>query len=1044
MKKTNFTNKLCIGEWHILLMNLFFLCTVHLSFGHLEYSLEKTFVAYQQNSISGTVLDENGAPLPGVSVVVKGTTTGVSSDFDGNFAISASADDTLVFSYVGFVTIEELVGNQTTINITMVEDIARLDEVVVVGYGTQKKSDLTGSVASADLEAFEDQPNVNILQSLQGSVAGLNIGAVSSAGANPSIQVRGRNTFAVDDEGELTGSDPLIVLDGIIYRGSLADLNPADIEAVNVLRDASSQAIYGSQAANGVILITSKTGKRNRKPVINVSTFYSIERPYNLLTPLDREGSINHFNTIFYNEAFTESSGFTAPNPDFILADKFPFASLREGFLDGTNTNWIDEVSQSASTQNTNISLAGSTDKTSYFLSAGYIDQRGFLLNDKFDRLSLRANFETKVTDWLNVGMQSFASFGDYSGIPADLRRAILYSPLIKPFNEDGSINTDPIGIERSPLLPTAIDQTDKRLNLFGVFFAQVQLPIKGLSYRLNHSINYRTVRDYRFDPIANNFTGGASKANQFFEDRTTDNILTYKRTFNDKHDVDVTLLYGFEERDGESTVAESGNFLNQSLGFNSLESGDVDLQLARSGAFEERSIYQMARFNYGYDNRYLLTFTTRRDGFSGFGSDEKFGIFPSLGVAWTASNEKFISNALPGLTNLKLRATYGQTGNRTVGRYRTLARVDAGFQYVFGDGAGPAYGQNISSLANNSLSWETTTGLNLGLDFGFAKGRINGNINYYNTTTEDILFDITLPRITGFSTIPTNLGEVANEGLEVSITSYNIQTEDFQWKSTVKFSTNSNEIVTILGRDDDDDGVEDDLITTRGRLIPGQSIQTIFDFSDTGRIYQLGDDITDGSLPGNRVFEDLNGDGILTAEDDRKIIGRAEEAYRFSIYNEFNYKNFTFSAFINSIQGGKDGYLGRISPTSQNPNYRQDNASTYNIVAEYDPWSPNNPNAIHTGPAFDEPGVVAGAHTYGDRSFVRLQDVRLAYNFPEKLVDKLGVDKFRIYLTGKNLYTWTDWIGPDPELSDRAFDLGGGRAAPILTSYALGLNLTF
>jgi len=1042
MKKTVFTSRMCYKKWHIILGSVLFLLVVQRSFGHSAYPLEELAATENlQNTISGTVSDESGAPLPGVSVILKGTTTGTSTDFDGNFSITAGADNALEFSYIGFVTQEIAVGNQTTLNVTLAEDIAKLDEVVVVGYGTQKKSDLTGSVASADLEAFEDQPNVNILQSLQGSVAGLNIGAVSAAGANPSIQVRGRNTFAVDDGGNLTGSDPLIVLDGIIYRGSLADLNPADIETVNVLRDASSQAIYGSQAANGVILITSKTGKRNRKPVINVSTFYSVERPDNLLTPLGADASVDHFNKIFYNEAFTEASGFTQPNPAFVIADKFPYASLREGFLDGTDTNWLDEISQSASTQNINISLAGSTEKTSYFLSAGYIDQRGFLLNDQFDRLSLRANFETKVTDWLNVGMQSFASFGDYSGVSADLRGGILYSPLIKPYNEDGSINTDPIGIERSPLLETAIDQTDKRLNLFGVFFAQVRLPIKGLSYRLNHSINYRTDRDYRFDPIANNFTGGASKENQFFEDRTTDNILTYKRTFNDRHDLDVTLLYGFEERDGEGTIAQSGNFLNQSLGFNSLESGNVDLQLAESGAFEERSIYQMARFNYVYDNRYLLTFTTRRDGFSGFGSDEKFGIFPSLGVAWTVSNEKFIANGASGLTNLKLRATYGQTGNRTVGRYRTLARVDAGFQYAFGDGSGPAYGQNIESLANNSLSWETTTGLNLGLDFGFSKGRINGNINYYNTTTEDILFDVTLPRITGFSTIPTNLGEVANEGLEVSVTSYNVQTEDFQWKSTVNFSTNKNEIVTILGRDDDGDGIEDDLITTNGRLIPGQSIQTIFDYSDTGRLYQLGDNITDGSFPGNRVFEDLNSDGVLTAEDDRKILGRAEEAYRFSIYNEFNYKNFTFSAFINSVQGGKDGYLGRVSPTSQVGEYRQDNASTYNIVAEYDPWSPLNPDAIHTGPAFDEPGVVSGAHTYADRSFVRLQDVRLAYNFPQQLVDKLGMDKFRIYLTGKNLHTWTDWIGTDPELSDRAFNL---NQAPILTSYALGLNLTF
>ncbi|MDO6809949.1 TonB-dependent receptor [Zobellia galactanivorans] len=1000
-------------------------------------SLLKKETFNYQASVSGTIVDEASQPLPGVSIVIKGTSTGVSTDFDGNYSLIVDKSDVLLISYIGFVSQEITVGDQSTINVVMVEDVSKLDEVVVVGYGTQKKSDLTGSVASADLQAFEDQPNVNILQSLQGSVAGLNIGAVSSAGENPNIQVRGRNTFAVDDDGNLTGSDPLIVLDGVIYRGSLADINPADIGTIDVLKDASSQAIYGSQAANGVILITSKSGKTNRKPVINFSSFYSVETPTNTLTPVGRDGFLEHYNKIFYEEAYLAPE-YTQLDPTFDPSARFPYQSILDGFNNGTNTDWLDVVSQSAHTQNTNISMAGNSGKTSYFLSSGYIDQKGWLLNDQFDRLSLRANFDTKVRDWLTIGMQTFASFGDYSGLEADLRRGYMYSPLIAPFNEDGSIATDPIGAERSPLLRTAIDQLDKRLNLFGNFYAQVQLPIKGLSYRINHAINYRTQRDFRFDPIANNFAGAASKENIYREDRTTDNLLTYKQTFNEKHDLDVTLLYGFEERNGESTIAQSGNFLNQALGVNSLESGDVDLQLAESDAFDERSIYQMARLNYRYNNKYLLTFTTRRDGFSGFGSDKKFGIFPSLGLAWTISNEKFIADAMPGITNLKLRATYGQTGNRTVGRYRTLARVDAGFQYVFGDGSGPAYGQNISSLANNSLSWETTTGLNLGLDFGFLDGKINGSVNYYDTITEDILFDINLPRITGFETIPTNLGEVANNGLEASVTSINVQTDNFTWTSTLNFSTNSNEIITILGRDDDNDGVEDDLITTRGRLIPGQSIQTIYDYVDTGVIYQLNDNIPDGYNPGNRIFEDLDGDGLISADKDRKVLGRAEEAYRFSIYNEFNYKNFTFSAFINSIQGGKDGYLGRVSPTSSIGILRHDNASTYNTFKEFDAWSPANPKGIHSGVLFDDP---IAAQRYADRSFVRLQDVRLAYNFPDKIVEKLAISKLRLFLTGKNLHTWTDWIGTDPEINGNAFDL---NQAPVMKSYSLGLNLTF
>ena len=987
-------------------------------------------------TVSGTVRDESGTALPGVSVVVKGTSNGTVTDLDGQYSLSADSDDVLIFSYLGFSSQEIAVGNQTAIDVTLTEDISELDEVVVVGYGTQKKSDLTGAVASVDLEAFQDQPNVNIAQSLQGSVPGLNVGAVSAAGANPSIQVRGRNTFAVDNGNNLIGSDPLLVLDGIIYRGSLADINPADIASIDVLKDASSQAIYGSQAANGVILITSKSGKRNRKPVINFSTFYSFDTPSNTLTPLGRDGFLEHYNKIFYEEAYLEPD-YTQPDPAFDRTARFPYQSLLDGFRNGTNTNWLDLVSQSAHTYSTSLSVAGSSEDLSYFLSVGYVDQKGFVLNDQYDRLSLRANFDKDFTDWLKVGMQTFASFGDYSGLPADLAGGMYYSPLIAPYDEDGNLITDPIGGARNPLLPTEIDQLDKRLNLFGVFFAQVQLPIEGLSYRINQAVNYRTTRDYRFDPNANTFTGAASKENTLRQDRTTDNLLMYKRTFNERHNLDVTLLYGFEERFGENTLAQSGNFLNQSLGYNSLQSGDADLQLNSSGAFDERSIYQMGRINYQYSDKYLLTLTTRRDGFSGFGSDSKFGIFPSAAVAWTASNEPFIADALPWANNLKLRASYGQTGNRTVDRYQTLARVNARYQYVFGDGSSPAYGQSIQSLANNSLSWETTTGLNLGLDFGILN-RINGSINYYNSTTEDILFNINLPQITGFQSIPTNLGEVANQGIELTLSAYAVQTNNFSWLTTFNFSRNVNEIVTILGRDDDGDGREDDLITSSGRLIIGESIQTIYDYVDTEQIYQLADDKPDGYRPGNRIFADLNGDNVISADNDRRVIGRQEPAYRFSFYNEFSYRNFTLNVFINSIQGGEDGYLGRVSPTASVIAWRHDNASTYNIVEEFDAWSPANPGAIHAGVLYDDPIT---AQRYAPRSFVRLQDVRLAYNFPSELINRISIDNLRVFVAGKNLLTWTDWIGTDPEISNNAFFLG---QAPVMTSYSFGINLTF
>jgi len=985
-----------------------------------------------QKTVSGVITDESGIPLAGVTIIVKNTKNGTTTDFDGNYTINADSNNILVFSSIGFITKEVSIGNQSQINIQLSEDIAQLDAIVVVGYGTQKRSDVTGSVASANVEAFADQPNTNILQSLQGSVAGLNIGAANSIGDSPSIEVRGRNTFAKDSNGDLQGSNPLIVLDGVIYRGSLADINPADIGTIDVLKDSSSQAIYGSQAANGVILVTTKKGKRGKKPSINFSTYYSFDSPTNRLTPANRDGFINQFQKIFYDTAFI-GPDFTQPDPTYNEAGNYPYQSIIDGYNNGTDTNWLDLVTQNAFIRNTNVSVSGSSEKNSYFLSAGHTEQDGYVKNDKYSRMNLRANFENRTRDWLTIGMETALSMGDHSGIKADLRLGNLYSPLIAPYNEDGTLATDPIGVDRNPLLPTEIDQLDKRLNLFGNFHATIKLPVDGLSYKINHGISYRTQRDYRFDPNGNNFTGIASKYNSYTIDRTTDNLLTYIKTFNDKHALDATLLYGYEEREGEDTKANSGSFSNTILGYNSLELGDLNQQLVSSGAWDERSIYQMGRLNYKYNNKYLLTLTVRRDGFSGFGTKTKFGTFPSLALGWTVSEEPFIQKALPWVDNLKLRASYGKTGNRTVGRYDTLAKVNAGFQYVFGNES--AYGQFISDLGNDDLGWETTTGLNLGIDFSILQNRFNGSINYYNNTTSDILFAVDLPRITGFEDINTNLGEVDNTGLEVSLSSINIQTEDFAWKSTVNFSTNKNRIASVLGKDDDGDGIEDNLI--QNSLFIGESIGAVYDYVDTGKVYQIGDVIPGGYNPGNRIFEDLNGDNVLSDDKDRRILGRTEPAYRFSIFNELSYKNISLSIFLNSVQGGKDGYLGASTPTVSEYRWRHDNASTYNIVNEFRAWSPTDPNAPHAGVRFDDP---IQRPNYADRSFIRLQDVRLSYKFPEKLLNNIFINQLRLFATGKNLYTWTNWVGVDPE-TGAGFNL---ESAPVMRSFSLGVNLTF
>ncbi|MCF7569593.1 TonB-dependent receptor [Sabulilitoribacter arenilitoris] len=1007
-----------------LKVTVFLCCISILSMKAEGYSENLNFetVALQQ-SIKGSVKDINGDPLPGASILEKGTTNGVVSDFDGKFSISLTTSKAiLVVSYLGYVPQEISVANQDEVIIVLQENVSNLDEVVVVGYGTVKRKDLTGSVARADIEAFQNQPNVSVVQSLQGTVPGLNVGAVTSPGGNPGLSVRGRTSLS-------GASNPLIILDGIIYRGSLVDINNADVKSVDVLKDASSKAIYGSQAANGVVIITTKAGREERKPVFNFSSYLSVQTPSRMINPSTREGYINKTRNYYWEEAFL-APDYTERDPSFDPTTRFVYPEVREGFNNGTNTDWLDLTTQNSYIQNTNISMAGSTKKSSYYLSAGYTENKGYMKNDNFSKVNLRVNFENKIADGWNIGLQTFMSSSDYSGVSTDLWGAHLLAPLVAPYNDDGTLNLWPQGAVRNPLANLEIDDLDKRLNLFATFFTEIQIPfVKGLSYRLNYSTNYRTRRNYRFDKFGNTEQGSAYKNNSLNTDETIDNILTYSRTFNNKHDVKVTLLYGKESRSGDNTNANSGIFINQALGYNSLESGATDQQLVSSGAFQEDALYQMGRLNYGYDDRYLATLTFRRDGFSGFGVNNKFGTFPSIALAWVPSNEKFMADALPWVNNLKFRGSYGKSGNRTVGRYQTLARVSGRFLYVFGDGGDSAYGQYISALANNDLGWETTTGLNVGMDFSVLNNRLSGSIDYYNNTTEDILFNVNLPRITGFSTLPTNIGEVANNGLEISLSSTNIKTDDFEWRSTVAFSRNKNKIVSILGRDDDGDGVEDDLIANG--LFIGEAIGAIYNYTVDG-IYQVGDNIPSGYRAGQYILRDFNGDDLITPLEDRSIIGYTEPAYRFSIYNEFSYKNWTASAFINSIQGGKSGYYA-----SNTPVWGSNNSDNWNMPREYSYWTPSNPNAEYSGLRYNNP---INSPIYRQRSFVRLQDVNITYNLPANLVKNLAIDAARVYISGKNLATWTNWVGGDPETASGVTSY----SLPVMKSFSLGLNLTF
>ncbi len=972
-------------------------------------------VKLQQLDISGKVTDsETGEPLPGVNVYIEGTTVGAVTDLNGNYTIEAPPDATLVFSFVGYTTQSIEVEGREQIDVALLPSIEELEEVVVVGYGTQAKRDLTGSVARANIESFRESPNVNAAQSLQGTVPGLNIGQVDEAGETPDISIRGRTTISGNQ-------DVLIVLDGIIFSGSLSDLNPNDIESIDILKDASSMAIYGAQAANGVILITSREGVKSEKPVFNYTGAYTFQNPIPSLTFTDREAHIQQMKDHDWERAYLPPE-YTEPNPDWEPVGGT--IEVVQGYHDGTEFDWWEEGTQTGLINSHNLSVRGSQKEFTYFMAGGYSDQHNLLLNDNFNRKTARINLSNQILNWFEIGAKTFGSFSDYSGAQPSLYGLIHEPPIVSAYDENGELIPNPNGHGMtSPFLGTVADDFDKRNHLMGIFYADIDIPfIDGLNYRLNYGHNYSWDQHYY-----SNIWRGSTKAGQAYKqtskyyDWTLDNILTYRKIFAQKHGVTLTLVAGRREKTYERTRAEGTDYSSLILSYNDLSLGAN--QYIYSGGWDESYLYQMGRLNYQYDSRYLLTATIRRDGFSGFAKNEKIALFPSVALGWVLSEEQFMDMDLINI--LKLRASWGKNGN-LVDRYASLARLELYPAYVSGDGGSTIFGQRVTSMANPNLTWESTAGFNFGMDFSIINNRINGALDYYMTTTTDLIFDVNIPEITGFEKITSNVGEIVNRGIELQLGANIVDNNQFRWNIDLNLASNKNEIKSLIGLDADEDGQEDDLVASG--LFIGESINAIYTY-ESGGIIQLGDDVPEGFLVGTHRIVDQNGDDFIDPYD-RVIIGREEPAYRFGILNTLSYGNFELRFFINSVQGGKDGYLGRNMP------HVALNGWTHGGFNEWDYWSPSNPDA--TWRRLDQ-YASTDYIVYMDRSFIRLQDVSLSYTLKREWINRLGIRNCKIFASGKNLITITDWIGWDPETG-----YGGDQGRPVLRGYSFGLDISF
>ncbi len=973
----------------------------------------------QQRGVSGKVTDSSGATLPGVSVVIKGTTIGTITDVNGHYSLSnVSGDAILVFSFVGMKSQEISVSGKTSIDVIMAEEAIGLDEVVAIGYGTVKKSDLTGAVASVKLKDANLNANVNAMQALQGTVPGLNIGAVSSAGGSPDLYIRGYTSLS-------TSHAPLVVVDGVIFSGSISDLSTNDIERIDVLKDASAAAVYGSRSANGVILITTKKGI-SEKPVFNFNTYHGFQQMSHKIQMADGEQYIQKI--LDYRSANKLESNISN-------IENYLSSSEVENYRNKNYTDWVDLLTRTAPISQYDLSVSGKSNKTNYYLSGSYTDQEGVLVGDNFNRATLRANFSNDITNWLSIGMNTMFAHDDYSGNSVAFDYfALASSPLGTVYDENGKLKLYPHNdlLFPNPLTNAKdVKDEDLRDNLSVILFTDVKIPkIKGLKFHFDYSNNMRFSKHNQFwdsNTVKGYESPNGYASKDYSENRSwsINNILTYNKEIN-KHVFDATLVSTCEKSKAEGASLSSKNFPITVLGWNAMELGKI--QTNSSSASDQSSIGIMGRLVYSYDMKYLLTATFRRDGFSGFAEGNKYANFPSVSIGWVMSNENF-AKSLNWLSNLKIRLSYGINGNQALGSYGSLSQISTN-NYVYGDGSGTSVGLYTNSLANKTLAWERTETYDLGLDFSVLKNKISGEIDVYKGATTDQLVKRSLPAMSGYSSTWTNLGEINNKGIEFALNTKNISTPDFSWNSKFSFSLNRNKIARLYGVDANKDGKEDDDIGNSWFV--GKSMGAIYDYAIDG-IYQIGDDVPTGWVTGKFRLKDIDGKEGITP-DDRSVVGYSIPNYRFGIINELTYKNISLSFMINSIQGGgKENYY----VANNSLMHQQYFADRGNIPAGYHYWTENNPtnkfSSLYYGGQLYSPGY------YENRSFVRLQDVTLAYTFTPKILNRWSINGVKVYLSGKNLYTWTNFTGLDPEAGS---NLGSGY--PVMRTIICGLNINF
>lgn len=1044
-------------------------------------------VAFAQTKISGKVIDSKGLPIPGAVVQIKGTSNGTATDIDGKFSIRASKGQVLVVKSVGYAQREIPVGDNTNINVTLAETNSQLNEVVVVGYGAQKRENVTGAIASFKAGDLDEKPLTRVDQALVGEMAGVDVRQTTGVpGKAMSIQVRGAGSLA-------GGNEPLYVIDGfplaVSAQGTngsfstnpLDNINPDDIESIEVLKDAAAAAIYGSRASNGVVLITTKHGKTGAPKIsYNVYAGYNAAAKYlpmlNGPQWIDRATEmINAAYVLKYgakgataNDSYATRLGIVgAFNAAYFLDPRWS----QPGYPGLEFVDWQKAIEQHGLMMDHELSASGGTDNVKYYISGNYQDQNGFVKGLGYTAYSLRANVEVNVTKNLKLGVNIAPTYSvsedpGVEGKDNIFHQAVSYTPV-----QEDTVGLYPNSFKNaqyawsnsanSPVakLQNKVGET-KRYRTLGTIFGEWEI-IKGLSLRsslnLDNTDNTGTsytpytisgnIANRTFDPVSNpNLAANTSGSMSTYRRQTfvNENTLTYNKTFNNVHSLNILVGQSYNSnRLDQSSLSSVGGYTNtyvQTLNAAATTTGS-------SNSTEDVLVSYFSRVQYGYKNKYLLSASLRDDGSSRFGANTKYGIFPSASLGWRVIEENFMKKA-PVFSDLKLRVSYGVNGNNAIGDYGSIAQLGT-YGYVLGSTQALAVGQAPSNLANPDLRWEKSQEWDGGVDFGFFANRLTGSFDYYNKYTSQLLMQVPVLETTGFDNLISNAGAVRNIGEELELTSRNFIGK-FQWSTTVNISHNANKVVKLSGNQQQII-IPNSFDVSDAILRVGYPINSIYVVKQIGILTQA--DINNhaatygtGETVGDPKYQDVNGDGVIT-EADKQIVGHPNPNYIWGVTNTFHYKGFDLSVLVQGQNGGSIySLLGRaINRTGQG---YTDNAPEFYVNR----WrSPENPGAGTVSKAYSTFGFVANTDWLYSSDYVRVRDITLGYNLKD-IIKLKAVSGARIYVTAENFFGHDKYYGGwNPEAQNTAIssqsaypEAGDYGGLPLAKSLIFGLNVTF